>query len=50
MESAGASFSHGEKVPAKRADEGLRRIDISRSIPSPVAFGDTLSLWERGSA
>jgi hypothetical protein len=50
MKCAGVPFSHREKVPAKRADEGLRRINISRSIPSPVACDDTLSLWERGSA
>ncbi len=48
------SFSHREKVPAKRADEGLSRIrtaqETDRRTPSPVAFGDTLSPRERVSA
>jgi hypothetical protein len=41
------TFSDWEKVAAERPDEGLRP---SASLPdsSPVAFGDTLSLWERG--
>jgi hypothetical protein len=42
------SFSQREKVPAKRADEGLPDPTSSASNPSPVAFGDTRSLWERG--
>jgi hypothetical protein len=47
------SFSRREKVPAKRADEGvptaasLRELSMTGS-PSPVASGDTLSLRERG--
>jgi cobyrinic acid a,c-diamide synthase len=48
------TFSHGEKVAAEQPDEGMRRGRQShihdRSIPSPVAFGDTLSPWERARA
>jgi hypothetical protein len=48
-----SSFSRREKVPAKRADEGVPAMAISRELSiagtlSPVASGDTLSLWERG--
>jgi sirohydrochlorin cobaltochelatase len=42
-----ASFSHREKAPAKRADQRLVG-DVLTS--SPVAFGDTLSPWEREGA
>jgi hypothetical protein len=43
------TFSQREKVVAKRPAEGLRRSKGKRRrrIPAPVAFGDTLSLWER---
>jgi len=46
---AGA-FSQREKVAAEQTDEGMRRIEDNpqRRSPSPVASGDTLSLWERG--
>jgi hypothetical protein len=46
---AAPTFSHREKVAAKQPDEGMRRSQQSLSPcnPSPVAFGDTLSLWER---
>jgi hypothetical protein len=37
-------FSHREKVAAKQPDEGMREKRVRRRIPSPVAFGDTLSL------
>jgi hypothetical protein len=47
----GDPFSHREKVAAKRSDEGLLRSSFAlpriRRIPSPAAFGDTRSLWER---
>jgi argininosuccinate lyase len=39
-------FFHREKVAAKRSDEGLRPL-ASLHNPSLVAFGHTLSLWER---
>ncbi len=39
------TFSHGEKVPAKQADEGVRGKEGRN--PSPVAFGDTPSPRER---
>ena len=45
-------FSHREKVAAEQPDEGLRCWRLAQvwrpRSPSPVAFGDTLSLWERG--
>ena len=48
------TFSHGEKVAAQQPDEGLRRSSGARTNqgpnPSPVAFGDTLSLRERGAS
>ena len=45
------SFSHREKVAAEQPDEGVRSETIDpRRIPSPVAFGDTLSPWERGAS
>ena len=48
-----APFSQREKVAAKQPDEGMRRskeeLDGRRRNPSPVASGDTLSLWERES-
>jgi hypothetical protein len=38
-------------VAAKQPDEGMIGMmgcaKRTRRIPSPVAFGDTLSLWER---
>lgn len=46
----GDSFSHREKVAAKRSDEGSGASSISHRIPSPIAFGDTLSPRERGDA
>ena len=50
----GETFSHREKVVAERPDEGMRHRMVAqngrRRIPSPVAFGDTLSLWERGTS
>ena len=46
---AAKTLSHRERVPAKRAGEGLIPPDISlRRIPSSVGFGDTFSLWEKG--
>jgi hypothetical protein len=45
------TFSHREKVAAKQPDEGMLRLSLATDFfrnPSPVAFGDTLSLWERG--
>jgi hypothetical protein len=49
------ALSHRERVLAKWAGEGLRRLSLHpefrRHIPSSVAFGDTFSLlWEKGSA
>jgi sirohydrochlorin cobaltochelatase len=43
------TFSQGEKVPAKQADEGVPAVaaDLDGRSPSPVAFGDTLSPRER---
>jgi cobalt-precorrin 5A hydrolase/precorrin-3B C17-methyltransferase len=45
------TFSPGEKMAAKQPDEGVGRarneIDGGRRIPSPVAFGDTLSPPEK---
>jgi hypothetical protein len=46
------TFSRREKVPAKRADEGLPALEVlaqtyQQRSPSPVAFGDTLSRRER---
>jgi sirohydrochlorin cobaltochelatase len=50
--SAEPSFSQREKVAAKQPDEGMRgrsgEQGGDRRSPSPVASGDTLSLWERG--
>jgi cobyrinic acid a,c-diamide synthase len=44
----GKAFSHREKVAAEQPDEGMRsEANDLRLNPSPVAFGDTLSLWER---
>ncbi len=38
-------------MAAKQPDEGVRQRELvlRRRNPSPVAFGDTLSLWERES-
>ena len=43
-------FSHGEKVVAKRPDEGVPAVAsvANAGSPSPVGFADTLSLRERG--
>jgi hypothetical protein len=42
-----------KKGAAEQPDEGVQRGKFApgfrRHTPSPVAFGDTLSLWERGS-
>jgi cobyrinic acid a,c-diamide synthase len=44
----GRTFSHGEKVAAEQPDEGVQSLAVTpERNPSPVAFGDTLSLWER---
>jgi cobyrinic acid a,c-diamide synthase len=43
------TFSHGEKVAAEQPDEGVPSLAVTpeRRNPSPVAFGDTLSLRKR---